>query len=202
MCEDTNVEVARCWRANGFHCGTDLLLSGIHDTSEYSFAYGIIEDKPVFDGDILYHPEHGKVKIFSTDMIDFKTWLIEFKDVLSWNKLVVDDFFEIKQAQKDGKRVIFQNSAGKWVDIETYSHHNNSDVHNFKYHIDRYKVVDYDYSSMQKSTVWGEEVYIKFTKSGIDGEISIEKTSLDGIVRYKISDPNGVLVFLAPNFNE
>lgn len=61
MCEGTNVEPYQCWGYGGFR-STQRHEPSFDETplEKYEFAVAILEDKPVFVGDTLYHKDHGR----------------------------------------------------------------------------------------------------------------------------------------------
>lgn len=52
MCKGTKVHINDCWKCNGSSFGDVPYFDNYPET--YSFAIGIVEDKPVFVGDVLY----------------------------------------------------------------------------------------------------------------------------------------------------
>lgn len=134
---------------------------------DYSFALGIVEDKPVFISDTLYLLYKGAYTIDKSWSIqNIEDWLKINNSKLSWNNK--DVFDDIRQAQLDGKRIAFQDSAGDWVDMKTYSnYHQQSDVHNFRYVRARYKICEEDLSMIRCIQIFGENVKVEFIKCGL-----------------------------------
>jgi hypothetical protein len=77
-------------------------------------------------------------------------------------------YAELRQAYRDGKRVVFQQSNGKWTDIR-----DELDVLSV-FHISRYKIVANDecYTTVYRSKFG--PIKIKVTKSVIDGKVTLE----------------------------
>lgn len=80
-----------------------------------------------------------------------------------------DPYEELRKAQDDGKRVVFQNSKGEWEDSRFKW------VFDGSYPPSRYKVAAQDISIRERLRCNHPEfdgVLIQITKSGIDGKIS------------------------------
>ena len=58
MCEGTKVKPIDCWKLDGqlYSC----MPFFDRTPSSLTFARDIVEDKPVFEGDVLYHNLHGR----------------------------------------------------------------------------------------------------------------------------------------------
>ncbi len=77
-----------------------------------------------------------------------------------------DPYAELRKAQKEGKRIVFKDSSGEWVDqIKEIDFE-------FNYPPEMYKIVDRD--NVYEFTVGTDFgiVYVEITKSGIDGKVT------------------------------
>ena len=86
----------------------------------------------------------------------------------------VDPYAELHQAQADGKRIVWLNAEGDWLDVDEGS------KWKFNYPPDQYDIIPYDQTTT--STFYGSifgTVRVKLTKSEITGKITAEV--LDGI---------------------
>lgn len=84
-----------------------------------------------------------------------------------------DPYRELREAQEQGKRIVWQNSLGDWEDLP----HDAS--HKFDKTViptSRFKIVEHDVIEHADIMMSGERkpVRIKLTKSGIDGTIKAE----------------------------
>jgi hypothetical protein len=81
-----------------------------------------------------------------------------------------DEYHLLRKALRDGKRVVFKDSNGKWVDI------NDEVAVSSVFHVSRYKIVDRDeyYKTYYLTSYNLQIVILKVTKSGINGKISVE----------------------------
>ena len=77
-----------------------------------------------------------------------------------------DKYAELKQAQKDGKRIAFYGDEGVWDDYTG---------NGFYWGVDRYKIIPYDQTEkiMLDSVKFGP-VNLTITKSELTGKISVE----------------------------
>ena len=84
-------------------------------------------------------------------------------------EIVKDVFAELREAQKDGKRIVWQASNGDWID-ETIPWQFNG-----AYSANRYKIVSYDTFTVVNLDLNDIGlINLKITKSGIDGKLSFK----------------------------
>lgn len=168
MCEGTKVDPEQCVKINSKAEFYDSPAFNA-DPNKYTFAIAIVEDKPVFAGDVLYNKQGYVVAVHGVDENIAITgenrcgrWPISG---FSWTK--PDEFAHILQAQAEGKRVVFYDGA-KWIDTDGI------DTVNFK--PESYKVVESDHN--ETYSVWvpmiNKHVETKYTKDGITGKITAE----------------------------
>jgi hypothetical protein len=84
-----------------------------------------------------------------------------------------DPYAELKKAQAGGKRVVWQDSTGEWLDAGvTLEFHGG-------YAPSRYKIVDYDVVDTHwvYATKFERSLHLRFIKNGIDGSIKVEVVS-------------------------
>lgn len=79
-----------------------------------------------------------------------------------------DPYAELRKAQAEGKRIVWQDSSGKWVD--------NASKEGWKFvdPVDRYKIVDHDIVDNCHIAARFGIVGLKLTKCGITGKITVE----------------------------
>ncbi|MGZ5029056.1 MAG: hypothetical protein ACXWAT_00675 [Methylobacter sp.] len=176
MCEGTNVRPLLCVRVSGENVSTEPCFNG--NAAAYTFALAIVEDKPVFAGDVLYD-EFGPIQIIDRDngnnvtcrstdpkSRDFYIGAHELK-AYSWKK--PDPFAELLQAKAEGKRVVFF-CFGEWIDT------NGIDTVNFK--PESYRVVEHDeshkFTYLAPRRITCSELTINLKKDGITGKITAE----------------------------
>lgn len=170
LCEGTKVNSFECakYKSNthGYH-----LNFNEGDINNYNFALDIVEDKPVFAGDVLYGICSG-IKYTLNDAGVYKPSLdgafsfhVENGETppLTWTK--PDEFAHILKAQSEGKRIVFFDGA-KWVDTDVI------DTVNFK--PGSYRVVDRDKFHNETLGIFGDIIKVKYTKCCITGKISAE----------------------------
>ena len=75
MCKGTNVKPKESWKFNGNLRNDNPYFSS--DPKYYSFALAIVEDRQVFEGDVLYNEHGGKCTVNTSKLSDY-SWL-------SWN---------------------------------------------------------------------------------------------------------------------
>jgi hypothetical protein len=176
MCEGKTTPCFKTTTEGYHHYSVSLLLS--HDNPVFPLA--IVENKPVFVGDKLWHKdgfeyEVQDIEIASNGRKAFVTkidpgadgdWINNY----TWEKPDEhDEYAGYRRALKDGKKVAFytEQCGGNWVISRKYD---------FSYPVDRYKIVDDD-------IVIASYVYnpfskfvdsVKYTKSGLNGEITAE----------------------------
>jgi hypothetical protein len=165
MCEGTKVKARQCVRFDGSIIYSAPMFNGYIDS--YRFALAIVEDKPVFTGDVLYWKSGStghKIKEISEDGW-FHSYEMSVFHVTgaTWTK--PNQFADILQAQAEGKRVVFYDGA-KWVDTDVIDTVNFNPV--------SYRVADKDETKNFDTNVFGETVFVKYTKCGITGKISAE----------------------------
>jgi len=61
MCEGTKVNPLDCWKVRGVQYMVKPQFNA--DTSDYEFAFAILEDKPVFVGDRVYRKTSGNEQV-------------------------------------------------------------------------------------------------------------------------------------------
>lgn len=82
-----------------------------------------------------------------------------------------DPYAELRKAQEEGKRVVWQSGSGEWEDNSAGGYWE------FTYTPDRYKIVDYDKEvdiSINPQAKGFGIVNIRMKKSGITGKITSE----------------------------
>lgn len=113
MCEGTKIDPMMCVKIRGYFIdfGCDMVFDG--NVSDYTFAIGICEGKPVFAGDVLYDIETsckftmGCVHV-AYDPTDFSC--------VTWKK--PDPYAELKKAHAGGKVIQGLTFDGGWVDVQ------------------------------------------------------------------------------------
>jgi hypothetical protein len=81
----------------------------------------------------------------------------------------VDPYAELKQAQADGKRIVWLDAEGDWLDVDE------STKWKFNYPPDRYKIIPYDQTEqISKFTNKFGIVVLKLTRSEITGKLTAE----------------------------
>ena len=128
MCEGTKIDPMMCVKIRGYFIdfGCDMVFDG--NVSDYTFAIGICEGKPVFAGDKLWcnisNHEFTVKGLCNRDQafeyIDrFGTRICTSIDRVSWTK--PDPYAELKKALADGKVIQGINFGGGWVDLHSDS---------------------------------------------------------------------------------
>lgn len=164
MCEGTTVDPDVCIKLNGT-TNTISNLSFRDLDTVYEFAVAIVENTPIFANDILYYEYGG---IFSTS-----TYINNpaFKWSLKPN-LNKDEYIHLIQAQKEGKKLAWRSYwNGEWCAQE---YKTNAQL--YQYSADRWKVIEPDQSEEIYSSLF-DGVFIKLTKSGLNGVVSAEVIS-------------------------
>jgi len=117
-----------------------------------------------------------KIEILDHNDNTWFLWEIDIPDIIFvlpvHHYRIHDQYRELKEAQEQGKRVVWQSSNGTWVDI-------NDEEIGESFSPERYKIVDYDcfaFTTVLENDINGlfGPVKIKLTKSGIDGKITDE----------------------------
>jgi len=149
------------------------------ESGEFSFPIAIVENKPVFVGDKLWHKsgleyivvdvevfEAGKSIVFSGSTTDG-----DYIDRYTWTK--PDEYDNLREALSDGKRVAFNynlRDSSAWVLID-------SPV--FNYTVDRYKIVDDDVTEKHRIYINKAFRSVVFTVCGLTGEITAKVCTHD-----------------------
>lgn len=157
LCEGTRVKPSECVKIQGVLIGGDPEF--ITHPECYTFALAIVEDKPVFVGDVLYNAHNEKV-VITTSQGNFSNY--------TWNPPKKDEYAHLKQAQDNGKRIAWL-SRGDWI-IQNYR----TDEHFKEWPVDRWKIVEDDLTSIRIFTEFGKTLRVRFTKHGLDGKITAE----------------------------
>jgi hypothetical protein len=80
-----------------------------------------------------------------------------------------DPYAELKQAQADGKRIVWLDAEGDWLDVDE------STKWKFNYPPDRYDIIPYDQTEqISKFTNKFGIVVLKLTRSEITGKLTAE----------------------------
>jgi len=163
MCEETVVNPEDCVKWNGEKCGLSFLKGIFASSYSYTFAIAIVEGRPVFVGDVLYHRTGGM------HIVNAHTDIDNLVECYSWNQPKTDEYTNLKQAQNEGKRIAwFNNNA--WnikPHILTYNDF-------LRYPINRWKIVEDDRVEETHVFVFNAHEKIKFTKSGLTGKTTAE----------------------------
>lgn len=160
MCEGTKVKARQCVRFDGSIIYSAPMFNGYIDS--YRFALAIVENRPVFAGDVLY--KKGSVDSYTVTGHENNRLDRVLPDFYTWTKPV--PFLHILKAQAEGKRIVFFDGA-EWVDTDEI------DCVNFK--PESYRVVEHNKCEEHIiNSVFGEQAIIRFKKCGITGKISAE----------------------------
>jgi len=172
MCEISKFVVppVSCVRFVGMPCvrTPDFLA----DVNAYEFCLVLLDGKPVFTGDVLYHKDGYEYTVEDVEThIDGR---IEFRsgpdnkhdgdwaENYTWAK--TDEYAHLRKAIKDGKRVALQSSKGDWIFIK-------ADLM-FILPACRYKIVEDDIVEINHFPKLG--CAVRLTKCGVTGKISVE----------------------------
>ena len=111
MCEGTKIDPMMCVKIRGYFIdfGCDMVFDG--NVSDYTFAIGICEGKPVFAGDVLYNKRNSARSIPGKNDVGIDL------SGYSWTK--PDPYAELKKAIADGKVIQGINFGGGWVDLHS-----------------------------------------------------------------------------------
>ena len=159
MCEGTVVSPIDCVRWNGEPCGLNFLEGTYAALDGYSFAKAIVENKPVFIGDMLWRRFNGtRQKMLYSSGTAYE-W--------SWEEPNI--YADLIKAQKEGKRVAWKDMGGEWhILSEKELTEANDGLDNFKI------VEDKEYTSIICPSWRGDDVTVKLFKDGLSGKISAE----------------------------
>lgn len=80
MCEGTAVKPEKCFYVDGFKGCIAVCPQFNKDPNTYNFAVAILEDKPVFVGDTLYHMPTG-----ASCTVEDRPFVKGFPEMFSWN---------------------------------------------------------------------------------------------------------------------
>lgn len=150
LCNGTTVNPDDCVRYNNKFCRLDFREA----PSDYIFAISIVENKPVFVGDFLYHPKYGEdAQHIMSPLYDPSRW--------SWEK--PDQYAHLRKAQEEGKRIAFLDGDG-WRLTAGGGFGNHPP--------DRYKIVEDDVIEVNHFPKIGRAV--RLIKSGLDGNLIVE----------------------------
>ena len=128
------------------HAHADLINKWLNDTSQKIETYLPITDK------------------WGSTSIAFALSDNDGKHIM---RFVADDpYAELKQAQEDGKRVVWQSSEGDWTDV------GGKGKWNFNYPVGRYKIIPYDQSYTHVILTAFGSIPINISKSELTGKIT------------------------------
>lgn len=169
MCIGTTVKPHQCVKYFGETASKTPMLTGIFP-EEYSFAFAILKDKPVFPGDTLFVydiPVVAKYKAFGWIVYDTASANDQSSPIenFSWNKKL-DPFQHLIDEQNQGKRIAWMNFSDKWCEQEEI------EEKVFKsYPLERWKIIEPDEVEIVHFYKWGD-TKIQLTKCGLSGEIT------------------------------
>jgi hypothetical protein len=162
LCEGTSVPTFKCVRSNEGGISYDPEFNC--EPESYTFAVALVENRPVFVGDTLYDKFGTQVIISpSYEILNRELFAVNY----SWNPPKPDPYAELKQAQKDGKRIAMESNDVWFIRSSSCA---------FAYPPECYKIIDDDIVrtiGISGYSCFGV-VTIKITKSGLDGKISVE----------------------------
>ncbi len=191
MCEGTNVKPYRCVKCKYSNKIFSCQPSFTRDIYSYQFAIAIVEDKPVFVGDMLYDKDGKKfvveesihrdysmnMRVIDKKIGDADKWLtnptFEGVSVLFWNP-PKDEYSELKQAQKEGKRIAWLYSKNNYNPIDEWYLQliPVSDEAFKRFPVDRWKIIEDDKTSdIVVYAFKNKRIVVRLTESGLTGEI-------------------------------
>jgi hypothetical protein len=150
----------------------------------YEFMLAIVDDKPVFYGDVLYHKDKGvytvqQIEKFNNGRLAFKTtkhplayvaWVDgDWVENYSWNPHKKDEYSELKQAQNEGNKIAWLSDNGNW-----YEQRIRTDDHFKQYPVNRWKVVEDDLIIEFPLEIFNKTVRVSGVKSGLYGNITLK----------------------------
>jgi hypothetical protein len=139
---------------------------------DFDFPIAIVENKPVFVGDELFHPGSADivnvVRLNSSGILEVSTSdrgaIHDFPKNYTWTKS--DEYQIFRNAEKNGKRLAFESRTGDWGYIPNPT---------FNHPAERYKIVDDDaWQAFEMHSDSVGEFKIKAVKCALTGKITVE----------------------------